>query len=82
MKQDLLCTQVDSVPANPDLTTSLVPLVHRPYMAGAREVYVVDSSNYFIPADGFVSKWLFYVREAGRGAFQVWRRRTDEGTRQ
>ena len=63
------------------MTTSFVPVIDRGYVGSARNVYLVDSTNAFIPVDGYVSKWLFYAKETGRGAFQVWRRRADLGTR-
>ena len=69
------------MPPNPDMTTSFFPLAPRAYIGSDREVILVDSNNSFIPVDGFVSKWLFYAKEAGRAAFQVWRRREDLGTR-
>ena len=44
-------------------------------------VYLGDNDNSYIPADGVISEWQFYVRSSGSAAFQVWRRRSDLGVR-
>ncbi|XP_076465481.1 uncharacterized protein LOC143297173 [Babylonia areolata] len=72
---------VASVPVKPDLPTSQVPLVYRSKLAASECVYMGDSDGYHIPAEGYVKEWQFYARHGGTGAFQVWRRREDEGER-
>ncbi|XP_076465381.1 uncharacterized protein LOC143297094 [Babylonia areolata] len=72
---------VASVPAEPDLPTSQVPLVSRSYLPARKHAYLGDSDSFYIPAEGYVKEWQFFARHGGTGAFQVWRRREDEGER-
>ena len=71
--------QVDSVPSYPQLVTSQVPLLGRWSAGSANCVYLGDNNNSYIPAYGFISEWQFHVKQSGRAAFQVWRRRDDLG---
>ena len=74
--------QLDTVPSHAKLATSQTPLVNRWWVGYARRVYLGDSNNSYVPADGVISEWQFYVRQSGSAAFQVWRRRSDLGVRQ
>ncbi|KAL8570785.1 hypothetical protein ACOMHN_006935 [Nucella lapillus] len=73
---------VTSVRANPDLPTSRVARVYRSSIGGSDRVYIGDSADFHIPADGNVSTWQFYARGGGSGAVQVWRHRKDLGATQ
>ena len=78
----MLCVvQVDTVPSHPDRVTSQVPLLERGSVGAAVNVYLADSNNSYVPADGVISEWQFHVKHSGSAAFQVWRRRRDLGVR-
>ena len=51
-----------------------VGILNRPTIGAASNVYLVDGEAYYIGLDGKVTKWQAYVKNAGKIAFQVWRR--------
>ena len=77
----LRVVKVDSVPAHPQLVTSQVPLLDRVHVGSPNTVYLGDSNYSYVPADGVISEWQFFVRSSGSAAFQVWRSRSDLGVR-
>ena len=68
---------MDTLPSH--LVTSHVPLFARRKVGAASNVYLGDNNNSYIPADGVVSEWQFYVKSSGSAAFQVWRRISTKG---
>ena len=56
--------------------------MERGCVGDAVNVYLGDNNNSYVPVDGVISEWQFYVKYSGSAAFQVWRRRSDLGVRE
>ncbi|KAL8570787.1 hypothetical protein ACOMHN_006937 [Nucella lapillus] len=72
---------LSSKPAEPDMATSQVGIVARSTVGSSRNVYLGDSTNFYIPTNGYIKRWEFYVEQPGSGSLTIWRKREDKGVR-